>query len=269
MQFALLHRQMPERTLAGFHVDNDGVCSACRAWERELDVQLLDADLAMLLMARPPRAVVALSGGKDSLSTLVAARLEYGLDVVAVLFDNTFIPASVKAQAAAVCHGMGVDLVVETAPPAAAENFARSVETMGPGAELPCFACSHFLLDVMERTARARGAKYVLLGTNYHASWGSRPRAAGLMKDGQTRRLHLPFAARHTPSDVERNLARVGAVPGDMRGHSTNCAVPGLVQVRLAPSLGHAPEREDLALEVMSGHLTRGEALATLARKGG
>jgi hypothetical protein len=132
--------------------------------------------------------------------------------------------------------------------------------------------------------ADARGAPWLISGTNYPAFWeiavGDDGRAVGRMQASHAlatpagrmwRVLHLPFALRlghgalrETLRSLDVDLDEVTAAVG---GISSNCRVPGLVQARVGPALGHVPEQEDLALEVVSGHLSRDEALVALAGK--
>ncbi|HEY0880613.1 MAG TPA: hypothetical protein VGD87_03725, partial [Archangium sp.] len=78
-------------------VPSRGPCSLCRAYDEAFSQQALDEELAQFetMLARRkkgPAALVAISGGKDSLSTLYLAR-KRGWRVEGYLFDNGFIPA--------------------------------------------------------------------------------------------------------------------------------------------------------------------------------
>jgi len=123
-------------------------------------------------------------------------------------------------------------------------------------------------------------------GTNYPAHWqpvdqeGDDERhrwriqaSHGLLSPtGRALRLiHLPFALRLTHDGVREALGGLGVDLDDVTravgGISSNCRVPGLVQGPIARALGHVPEQEDLALEVLSGHRRREDAIAELRQK--
>mgnify|MGYP001559839776 CR=1 FL=1 len=77
-------------TKPDLHFDEEGVCSACRAYERrpQIDWEARKADLAQLLDRHHGECIVPSSGGKDS--TYIAITLkELGADVIAVTATTT------------------------------------------------------------------------------------------------------------------------------------------------------------------------------------
>lgn len=261
MQLDHVARVVPPRLIGRWSVDDDGVCSLCRAYQRDFDRAALDAERDQLLvLARRAPVVLALSGGKDSLSTLWIARRQLALDVRAVLLDNGFIPAEVVGVARAACARVDAPLTVARLDRADASAFAQAVERDHAGADLPCGACSRFLERALVEAAKASGAAVLLLGTNYFASWAKRPSAVTVSAgDVALPVLHLPYALGVTRDDVARNLEQLGATPVSGLAGSTNCRVPGLLRER-ASERGHPIELEDLLLEVLVGHVPRQQA---------
>src|SRR5438128_11675665 len=103
MQHYMNRRAIPATLLWAYHIDDDGICNVCRAYDAAFDAERVRLQLTQLIVgARAGGAVVAFSGGKDSLSTLYIAKERLGLDVVAFLFDNGFMPSVVGEPGQAV-----------------------------------------------------------------------------------------------------------------------------------------------------------------------
>lgn len=273
MQFYFSKGHIPEPLLASFRVEDDGRCTICHAYEAAFDRAAIERELTMFrattLMSRGPAAVVALSGGKDSLSSLYLASKVLGVNVRAVLFQNGFIPERVVTQARDACDRLGVVLTVKTLDEHAGARFRSSVENASFDGPQPCVACARLIFRSIDEVLDETGAGWMVLGTNYYTRWTDRPYASAYHETPQGRRvleIHLPYAMQITSADTEANLRELGVTPFEMSGVSTNCEVPGLVQGRLGKIIGHVPELEDLALESIVGHLPRAAAAARLAR---
>jgi PP-loop superfamily ATP-utilizing enzyme len=253
-------------------VPTRGPCSLCQAYEEAFSQKALDDELAQFetMLARRkkgPAALVAISGGKDSLSTLYLAR-KRGWRVEGYLFDNGFIPAEVIDQARRLCEGAGVELHVDSLAGAARKRFAREVATVRADGPTPCDACGVQMNEGLARRCAELGIDQVIYGTNFYASWLDRPSALAFHAGGLAA-LNLPYALQVTAAQARRNVKQLGGKVMELKGVSSNCRVPGLVQDRIGRTLGHVPELELLSLEVMVGHLPRAEALRVLAAKGG
>ncbi len=271
MRFALLGQQLPPDLVQGFAIHEDGECSLCRAYR--VDEAGLAEELEAFVAAhraQPAPVLVALSGGKDSVAALSLVVEGLGLDAAALLLDNGFIPTSVVDEASRLCRRLSTPLRVARLPPALAAELPALVEGFGPGRRLPCSTCSSGIFQALRQAADELGSHHVALGTNYHAAWRDGPRATSRLRSRAGRplgRIHLPFAARRRRADTLRDVERLGVTLYRGSGHSTNCRVPGLLAAA-APDLGHPVELEDMALEIMSGHLGRDEALGVLGLPG-
>jgi hypothetical protein len=263
-------------------LDDDGVCGVCRSFLRDVDDDALADEVEqcafeVAAVGRP--AILALSGGKDSLATLALCRT-HDIDVVAALYDNGFIPPAVIARAQAVCARLGVEFVVLRADDDDARGIASAVADASPTSTAPCLHCAAQMGRRFGALADERGAPWLISGTNYPAHWTIDDDGAGTIRASHAmgtpagrvwRVLHLPFALRITHTALRGTLADIGVdldeVTAAVGGISSNCRVPGLVQARVGAALGHVPEQEDLALEVLVGHRERDDALAELLRK--
>ena len=271
MNHYMNRRAVPARILRAFEIGADGVCNICKAYDAALDEERRGRELVQLMAAAAKGgAVVAFSGGKDSLSTLYIARERLGLHVTAFLFDNGFIPRPVVAQSERVCRELGVELRIGRPSASEQRAFLRIVETARAEDAPPCDTCSDMITRELARVVDDVEATAVLLGTNYWIQWGEQLHAVAVRTTRSGRSVlfaNLPFAARVTHADVLKNVKALHADVLAMPGLSSNCRVPALVQKRLGVDIGHVPELEDLSLEVMVGHRTRASALDELLKK--
>lgn len=251
-----------------------GPCSVCQAYDAAFTARGLAEDLAFfearLADAPPggPAAVVAVSGGKDSLSTLYLAKVVRGWRVAAYLFDNGFIPPAVVDQVRRICAALDVPLHVDELRGGPRAAFAKEVAAVTPTGATPCDTCATRLNAGLARLCARLGIQQVIFGTNYYAAWLDRPSALAFHRGPPTLfALNLPYALGTTAVQTRANVRRLGAQIHELPGVSTNCRVPGIVQRRIGRKLGHVPELEVLSLEVMVGHLSRRAALAVLRRE--
>ncbi|KPJ49773.1 hypothetical protein AMJ40_04765 [candidate division TA06 bacterium DG_26] len=108
---------LPE-SFPGIKFDRQGVCNYCRSYEGNLQKseesrRKLERKFVELLESVPRTGnydcVIAYSGGKDSSYTLKLMRERFGLRVVAVTFDNGFLPELTYQNIRHVVEGLGVD----------------------------------------------------------------------------------------------------------------------------------------------------------------
>ncbi|MBI5496264.1 MAG: hypothetical protein HY904_14675 [Deltaproteobacteria bacterium] len=272
MRFFLNPRHVPARILAHLALDEDGVCSVCRAYARER-VEPLHAALAQHVRERLHHgepALVLCSGGKDSVATSALVRGLSAGPVVGFLYDNGFIPAAVVERAAVTLEQLGVPLLVGRPQEPARRAFASLVLAPDPSAPPPCEACAQAMVLEALHEVDALEATLLITGSNYWAAWTDQPLpAVGLRTPGgrDVLLVHLPYLLGRTRADTLDLLGEFGFAPAQMAGVSSNCRVPALVQERVSQDVGHVPELEDLSLEVLVGHLTRAEAIRELYAK--
>ena len=100
------------------YITREGICNMCQAYKKNFDQSYIEDELKQFLVKkREPGAqydaVVAYSGGKDSTVSLSIAVQDYGLNVIAVLVDNGFIPQEVIENSAEICRKLAVPFRVE------------------------------------------------------------------------------------------------------------------------------------------------------------
>ncbi len=175
-------------------------------------------------------AVVALSGGKDSLLALVAAR-ELGLRVTASTLDNGFLLDAVLASAHGWCERLGVPLSIHRESMHDEVRAALRRRRLNPW---PCVGCFDRLSRALVAEVLRVGARMIVTGLRYHWPGGSAIAAASAAfapfapaaDAAQISVLNLPAALALGESEERALLATLGWVDPGLAGHSTNCLLP-------------------------------------------
>jgi hypothetical protein len=249
--------------IPNIYIGPDGLCNMCMTYERNFDPELLASELETFL--HTPRevgaeldAVVAFSGGKDSTVSLYLARKEYGLDVVAVLIDNGFIPGEVVEKGRDLCNALGVELVVRRIDfvPLVREMMRKQFKD-----GYPCYLCTTMFHQEIQRFCVENQVNRVILGRNWWRWLEPEVRAVRWVKDEGSglnlQFLSLPFALQLSEESTKALLKQIEWSPVQIYGNSTNCLIPGLVEYTMIERLGYHPELNLLSREVISGYLDK------------
>ncbi|MDM7999876.1 MAG: hypothetical protein QUS33_07740 [Dehalococcoidia bacterium] len=107
---------LPE-TFPRIRFDKDGVCNYCRDWQRKRHDENRTAEFRRRFDALVSEyrgvskydALMCYSGGKDSTYTLSVLKERYGLNVLALTFDNGFVSNQASLNIRCVVEKLGVD----------------------------------------------------------------------------------------------------------------------------------------------------------------
>ncbi len=177
----------------GISFDDKGVCNHCRRYRgravTEAQMAKYEQKFVQLLeKEKSPSTydiIVAYSGGKDSTYTLDVLVNRYGLRVLALTFDNSFISPRAEENIRNVCGALGADLLVIRPVPAmlrkifraAAERELYSAKTLERASTI-CTSCIGLIKSVVLRTALEKEIPFVGFGW----SPGQAPVASSVMK---------------------------------------------------------------------------------------
>lgn len=202
-------------TFPGITFDADGVCQHCRTYRPlatspEVKRRYEEKFLALVRDHRRPETydvLMAYSGGKDSTYTLDLFVNRYGLRVLALTFDNTFIAERSFENMRNVTAALGVDHLVLRPDPrllrgvfrAAAEQELFAPKTLERASTL-CTSCIGFVKSVVLRTALEKAIPFVGFGW----SPGQAPIQASVMRTN-------PALARATQRALYEPLSAVSA----------------------------------------------------------
>jgi hypothetical protein len=211
-------------------------------------------------------AVVAFSGGKDSAISLYLSRTQLGLEVVAVLVDNGFIPKPVIDNGRAFCSSLGVELVVLEI------DFLPHLKTLMKDnfrSGYPCYSCTGMFHERIKEFCIEQRINRIVLGRNWWRWLEPEVRAVRTVEDEKSglkmQFLSLPFAMQLKEDWVRSTLHRIGWEPVSLHGNSTNCLIPGLVEYEIFQKIGYHPELNLLSREVITGYLDKDKARADLS----
>jgi tRNA(Ile)-lysidine synthase TilS/MesJ len=179
-------------TFPGVTFDSEGVCNHCRkanAADSEGTRESYERKFVALAGEHAGRAaydvLMAYSGGKDSTYTLDVFARRYGLRVLALTFDNTFVSERAFVNMRNVCSALGVDHLVLRPDPemlrrifrAAAEKELFSLKSLERASTI-CTSCIGLVKAVVLRTAIEKAIPFVGFGW----SPGQAPVQASVMR---------------------------------------------------------------------------------------
>ena len=192
-EYFLCTRCVLPSTFPGITFDDTGECSYCRRYrgdkanlkKKEKYEQKFLALLAEHKKTDTYDVIVAYSGGKDSTYTLDVLVNRYGLRVLALTLDNTFISPRAEENIRTVCGALEVDLMIVR--PArkmlrrifstAAERELYSAKTLERASTI-CTSCISFVKGIVLRTALEKEIPFI----GYGWSPGQAPVQASVMR---------------------------------------------------------------------------------------
>jgi PP-loop superfamily ATP-utilizing enzyme len=252
--------------IPNIYIGSDGVCNMCMTYKKNFKIEVLNSELETFL--NTPReegsnidAVVGFSGGKDSAVSLYLARKRFGLNVVAVLVQNGFIPEQVVENGRKLCDKLGVELVVldiDLTP------YVKDMMDNNFKNGYPCYKCGDMFHKEIQDYCIKNRINRIIFGRNWWHWIEPQVRSTRWVKHEesgkQLQMLSLPFALQLTENAVYKMLDDIGWSTVKIHGNSTNCVLPGLVEYSLYKRLGYHPELNLLSREVITGFLDKEEA---------
>ncbi len=183
---------LPE-TFPGISFDEHGVCNFCRNYRNdnagENKKKKYEEKFLKLLNEHSKNTtydlIMAYSGGKDSTYTLDIFVSKYGLNALALTFDNSFISEKSFVNIRNVCESLGVDhMMVRPDPNMLKKIFSTAAceelyshKTLERASTI-CTSCIGLVKSVVLRTAVEKGIPFVGFGW----SPGQAPIQASVMK---------------------------------------------------------------------------------------
>lgn len=257
-------------------LDAEGLCPFCRLYAQHYDQAHLRQELFGFIggvkHAGQP-VLVALSGGKDSLSALFLLVKVLQLPARAFTFDNGFIPAPVLAQTGRICETLGVpwEVVRRTLKPEFQAEYQRDAQGLlqaRTGLDF-CQLCASHIRDVMVEICLRDRLEYVVFGNKSYTSLEPRVsciKQVPTLEGPMIQTLNLLFALGTDTTQQQNMLTDMGWQDPGLTGYTSNCLIPGLVAAARERRLGLPSDAGYIELELRSGAYRRDEAEALLAQ---
>lgn len=252
-------------------LDQQRLCPYCRLYNQNYDKTYLQQELQAFLglPSGSYDALVALSGGKDSLSALFLASKVLGLRVLAITYDNGFLPEPVLEQTARICEELEVDWHLGRSELYA--EFLRLYQRDAQGfwqarsGQDFCQICSKGVHRLLHQQALAQQCCRVIYGNRTYTRL--EPKVSALKRarlaEGYLWQSNLLFALRLNAQDQAKILAELKWQDPGLKAQTSNCLIPGFVDAPRRRLLGQHSDAAYLAQEWRSG-LGQGDELQAL-----
>lgn len=181
MKKRCVHCLLPE-TFPGIEFDSHGVCSLCLNSSNQADMvksrRQLKNKMDELIRSSKDQggqydAVVAYSGGKDSSFLLHYLQKEYDLKILAVTFDNGFLPEAVFENMRRVIGSLDIDhLILKPRPKILKRIFLISaLEDIYPmsllqGGSSVCVSCIRMVAKYVLQCALEKNIPLIMIGNS-------------------------------------------------------------------------------------------------------
>ena len=250
-----------------------GLCNYCQRYQANYSPEALQQELRDFVQATHQKPVVlALSGGKDSLTALYLAKEVLQLEVQCLLYQNHFIPPAVVKQAQRICDELKVarkivnkSLQIKYNAEYPVQNGERVAQT---GLDF-CGLCAQKLGSIAGEYLQSQQIRWLLLGNKTYTQL--EPRVSALQSNGYQgyfyHSINLLFALKIKTEQQKEILQRLAWVDPQFEGYTSNCLIPGLVKKARFQKLGMSADQGYIEAELRSGAFTPAEAQVLLARE--
>lgn len=226
-------------------LNENGICQYCQIYKNNYDKEFLDYELAYFINNKGSdddsyHSIVALSGGKDSLTALYLAKVVLKLNVIAMTYDNGFIPEEVIEQSRRICNELDIPYIVcqqemynEFKSEYKPDN--EGVWEARTGIDF-CSLCSKNIWKYLKELCLEYKIDKVILGNKIYSSL--EPKVSSIKKfpiyDNQVLKkiscINLLFALKISKTEQKEILKKLSWVSPNLKGYTSNCLVPGFTE---------------------------------------
>lgn len=243
-----------ERTAKIDIVNGKPLCRECQIYlkhpidrekiRRELDELMLEVD----------KAILAYSGGKDSVVALYLAKEVYKVpQIEAVMIDHGLMAGEAIENAKRISEHLGVPFTLLR------YDYSDIFREALLKAQSPCRACSKRTMEKLRKYALRKGYKYIITG--HELPFGHHPYR--LMSGGV---VQIRLLAMMSEKERFEILKKLPFEFPELPGYTTNCLVLGPALERYWEKHGHSFEQRRIAALVRYGLMSRERAEEELKR---
>lgn len=243
-----------ERTAKIDIIDGKPVCRECQVYMRHpMDREGIRKELEEL-MKGVDRAIVAYSGGKDSVVALYLAKEVYKIpSLEAVMIDHGLMAEEAIENARRIAEHLGVPFKILR------YDYSDIFREALLKAESPCRRCSKRTMEKLRKYALKNGYKYIITG--HELPFGHHPYR--LMSGGV---VQIRLLSMMTERERLEILERLPFEFPELPGYTTNCLVLGPALERYWEVHGHSFEHRRIAALVRYGLMDREKAEREVAK---
>ncbi|NJF25037.1 7-cyano-7-deazaguanine synthase [Thermococcus sp. Bubb.Bath] len=237
-----------ERTAKIDIIDGKPVCRECQLYlKHPFDRGKIRRELDEL-MENVDRAVLAYSGGKDSVVALYLAKEVYKVpELEAVMIDHGLMAEEAIENAERIAEYLGVPFKVLR------YDYSDIFREALLKAQSPCRACSRRTIEKLRKYALRNGYRYIITG--HELPFGHHPYR--LMKGGITQIRLLSLMPEKERFEI---LKKLPFEFPELPGYTTNCLILGPALQRYWEVHGHSFEHRRIAALVRYGLMEREKA---------
>jgi len=237
-----------ERTAKIDIINGKPLCRECQVYLRHpIDREKIREELEEL-MKNVDRAVVAYSGGKDSVVALYLAREVYKIpELEAVMVDHGLMAREAIENAERIAEYLNVPFKVLR------HDYSDIFREALLKGQSPCRACSKRTMEKLRKYALRKRYRYILTG--HELPFGHHPYR--LMSGGITQIRLLSMMSEEERFEI---LKKLPFEFPELPGYTTNCLILGPALQRYWEKHGHSFEQRRIAALVRYGLMSREKA---------
>jgi len=237
-----------ERTAKIDIIDGKPICRECRVYlKHPIDLEKIRQELEEI-MKDVDRAVVAYSGGKDSVVALYLAKEVYKVpELEAVMIDHGLMAEEAIENAKRIAEYLEVPFKVLRYD---YSDIFREAILKG---ESPCRRCSRRTMEKLRKYALKKGYRYIITG--HELPFGHHPYR--LMSGGV---IQIRLLSMMTEEERFEILRKLPFEFPELPGYTTNCLILGPALERYWEKHGHSFEHRRIAALVRYGLMSRERA---------
>jgi hypothetical protein len=246
-------------------LNEDNICQYCFEYNKNFDKEYIQDEIVYFIKGKDysSKALVALSGGKDSLSALFLASKILDMKVIAFTYDNGFIPNFVIEQSKRICDELDIEYIIqkkELYKEFKEEYFIEGNKIKARTGLDFCQICSKKINEVQNNLSEKYGITKVIYGNKIYTKLS--PKVSCLKKttfndsNGNLQNIlniNLLFALGTDLSIQEKILKELKWEDPKLTGYTSNCLIPGFVSLPRYESLGFHNDSGYIEMELRSG----------------
>lgn len=259
-------------------LNDQGICQYCELYKKNFDKKYLESEIEFFTLNNNQEkyhSIVALSGGKDSICALYLAKKELNLNVIAMTYDNGFIPKNVIEQSRRICDEIDVPYIVYTQDMynEFKEEYVKENNKWIAKTGLDfCNLCSKNIWKYIKIMCYKHNIDKVILGNKIYASLN--PYVSSIKRirvsDNDIKNiysLNLLFALNINTQRQREILNLLSWKNPNLKGYTSNCLIPGFTEHPRTEKIRTDSDAGYIEMELRSGIYTKDEAEKLILNK--